>query len=115
MAPVFMDSIVLDKFQAATSVSADYDKIAGLFEEFQVYLLRLKILEGSVPPVPELKVALTEVLVSVLTLCAISAKYIKKKRIGKWTFATLLSCGVSFDDYPATILHAYDLYSVLHV
>ena len=48
-----------------------------------LYLSRLKILEGWVPHVPELEAALTEVLKSVLILCGICAKYIKKNRIGK--------------------------------
>jgi hypothetical protein len=64
-------------------VSADYDKITGLFKDLDLYLHRLKILEKWVPPVPELEVALTEVLTSVLVLCAIYAKYIKMNRIGK--------------------------------
>lgn len=65
------------------SVSADYDKISGFFEDLDLYLHRLKILEKWVPPIPELEVALTEVLKSVLVLCGICAKYIKMKRIGK--------------------------------
>jgi len=69
-------------------VSADYDKIHGLFEDLDMYLNRLKILERRVAPMPELQVALTEVLTSVLILCGICAKYIKMKRIGKETFTT---------------------------
>ena len=87
---VFLDSMVLNKSQAANSVSADYDKIAGLFEDLDLYLNRLKILEKWVPPVPELEVALTEVLTSVLVLCGICAKYIKMKRLGKETIASSL-------------------------
>ncbi|TGO07453.1 hypothetical protein BTUL_0275g00150 [Botrytis tulipae] len=75
---------------AVNSVSSDYEKIAGLFEDLNLYLNRLKILESSVPPVPELKVALIEVLTSVLVLCAISTKYIKMKRIVK-AFRNLIS------------------------
>ena len=78
-----MDSMALNRSQATNSVSADYDKIARLFEDLELYLNRLKILEKWVPSVPELEVALTEVLTSVLILCAVSAKYIKMKRIGK--------------------------------
>ena len=89
MGLVFLDSIILNKSQAANSVSADYDKIAGLFEDLDLYLSRLKILEKWVPPVPELEVALTEVLTSVLVLCGICAKYIKMKRLGE-TFASSL-------------------------
>ncbi|TAQ84511.1 hypothetical protein B7494_g7175 [Chlorociboria aeruginascens] len=76
--------------KAANSVSADYDKIVGFFEDLDLYLNRLKILEKWVPPVPELEVALTEVLTSVLVLCAICAKYIKMKRIVK-AFRNLIS------------------------
>ena len=70
-------------------MSADYDKIDGLFQDLDMYLNRLKILERSVPPVPELQLAIAEVLTSVLVLCGIAAKYIKMKRIGKETFASL--------------------------
>ncbi|KAF4627731.1 hypothetical protein G7Y89_g10420 [Cudoniella acicularis] len=76
--------------KAVNSVSADYDRIAGLFEDLDLYLSRLKILEKWVPPVLELEVALTEVLVSVLILCGICAKYIKMKRIVK-AFRNLVS------------------------
>jgi hypothetical protein len=69
--------------QAANSVSADYDMISGFFEELDLYLNRLKILEGWVPAIPELKTALAQVLTSVLVLCGVSAKYVKMKRFGK--------------------------------
>lgn len=65
-------------------MSADYDKIAGFFEELDLYLNRLKILEKWVPPVPELEVALAQVLTSVLVLCGICAKYVKMKRFGNY-------------------------------
>jgi len=78
---------MINKSQATNSVSADYDKISKLFEDLDLYLNRLKILEGRVPPIPELEIALTEVLTSVLVLCGIYVKYIKMKRIGKETFA----------------------------
>jgi len=80
---VFFPNIVFDEFQAANSVSSDYEKISGLFEDLDLYLSRLKILENWVPPVLELKAALAEVLTSILVLCAISTKYIKMKRVGK--------------------------------
>jgi len=69
-------------------VSADYDKIAGFFEDLDLYLSRLKILEKWVPPVPELKVALAQVLTSVLVLCGICAKYVLMKRFGNCTFSS---------------------------
>lgn len=65
---------------------------------------RLKILEGLVPPVPELKVALIEVLTSILILCAISAKYIKMKRIGKDALARLLRLKFLCEDDVAKML-----------
>ena len=65
-------------------MSADYEKIAGFFEDLDMYLHRLKVLEEWVPLLPELEMALTNVFTSVLVLCAISAKYIKMKRIGKY-------------------------------
>lgn len=67
-------------------MSAGYDKVAGFFEDLRSYLNQLKTLEPNIPPVPELKVAITEVLTSVLVLCGICAKYLKMKRIGSYTF-----------------------------
>jgi len=77
-------------------VSADYDKIVGFFEDLELYLNRLKILEKWVPPVPELELALTEVLTSVLILCGICAKYIKMKRVGKETSPKSLKSSTFF-------------------
>ena len=71
-------------------MSADYDKIGGFFEDLDLYLNRIKILEKSVPLVPELKVALAQVLTSVLILCGICAKYVKMKRLGNYTFSSVL-------------------------
>jgi len=72
-------------------VSADYDKITGFFEDLDLYLHRLKILEEDVPLLPELGVALAQVLASVLVLCGISAKYVKMKRIGNYAFSSVHS------------------------
>ncbi|KAI8724317.1 hypothetical protein NCS52_00000500 [Fusarium sp. LHS14.1] len=72
------------------SVSADYDKVAGFFEDLRSYLVRLKILEGNVPPIPELKVVLAEVFTSILVLCAICTKYVRTKRVVK-AFRALMS------------------------
>jgi hypothetical protein len=74
-------TVVTYLIKTANSVSADYDKIIGFFEELDSYLDRLKILEGNIPP--ELTIALARVLTSVLILCGISAKYIKTKRLVK--------------------------------
>ncbi|KAL8949471.1 MAG: hypothetical protein Q9222_004419 [Ikaeria aurantiellina] len=68
---------------SVNAVSADYDKVAGFFEDLDLYLNRLKILQEWVPPVPELQKAVAEVLASVLVLSGISAKYIKMNRIVK--------------------------------
>ena len=72
------------------AVSADYDKIVGFFEDLDLYLNRLKILEKWVPSVPELEVTLAQVLTSVLVLCGICAKYVKTKRLGNYTFSSVL-------------------------
>ncbi|KAI9040298.1 uncharacterized protein KD926_008388 [Aspergillus affinis] len=74
----------------ANSVSADYDKIAEFFEELDRYLKRLKILETYIPPIPELRHTIAGILTSVLVLCGISAKYIRKNRIMK-AFRNLVS------------------------
>lgn len=76
--------------QSAKAVSADYDKIVGFFEDLDVYLNRLKILEKKVPLVPELVAALARVLTSLLVLCGFCAKYVKMKRLGKCTFFHIL-------------------------
>ncbi|KAL8648633.1 MAG: hypothetical protein Q9210_004877 [Variospora velana] len=68
---------------SANAVSADYDKIIGFFEDLNLYLHRLKILEKWIPPVSELKVAIAQVLTSVLILCGICAKYVKMRRFGR--------------------------------
>lgn len=65
-------------------MSADYDKITDFFEDLNMYLSQLKVLEGDIPPIPELKIAVMEVLSSVLVLCGICAKYVKTKRIGNY-------------------------------
>jgi uncharacterized membrane protein YphA (DoxX/SURF4 family) len=82
----FSCSLVVDAFQVANAVSAGYDKITGFFEDLRSYLNQLKTLELDIPPVPELKVAIMEVLTSVLVLCGICAKYLKMKRIGSYAF-----------------------------
>ncbi|KAL8790643.1 MAG: hypothetical protein Q9213_000491 [Squamulea squamosa] len=68
---------------SANAVSADYEKISGFFEDLDMYLHRLKVLEERVPLLPELEMAITKIFTSVLVLCAISAKYVKMKRIVK--------------------------------
>ncbi|KAL4802472.1 hypothetical protein BDV18DRAFT_62038 [Aspergillus unguis] len=63
------------------SVSADYDKIEEFFDELYRYLTRLKVLETYVPPIPELRHTIAGILTSILILCGISAKYVRKGRI----------------------------------
>lgn len=77
-------SLLPNDIQITNSVSADYDKLTAFFEELGSYLHRLKILEHDLPPFHELKMALAEVLTSVLVLCGISTKYSKKNRIGNY-------------------------------
>ncbi|KAF9768691.1 hypothetical protein IL306_013959 [Fusarium sp. DS 682] len=72
------------------SVSADYDKLENFFEDLRSYLTRLSVLEHNIPAIPELKAVLTEVLTSILVLCAICTKYLKTKRVVK-AFRALLS------------------------
>ncbi|KAH7216441.1 hypothetical protein BKA60DRAFT_65836 [Fusarium oxysporum] len=72
------------------SVSADYDKLESFFEDLKSYLTCLSVLENNIPAVPELRAALTEVLISILVLCAICTRYMKTKRIIK-AFRALLS------------------------
>ncbi|KAI8725461.1 hypothetical protein NCS52_00117200 [Fusarium sp. LHS14.1] len=83
-------AVVRYLISVSKSVSADYDKVAGFFEDLRSYLCRLKVLEGNVPPIPELKAVLVQVFTSILVLCAICTKYIRKKRVVK-AFQTLIS------------------------
>ena len=69
MIPVLLYRMIRNKSQTANNVSADYDKIVEVFEDLDLYLNRLKILEKRVRTVPELDVALAQVLASVLVLC----------------------------------------------
>ncbi|KAH7480071.1 hypothetical protein FOMA001_g7651 [Fusarium oxysporum f. sp. matthiolae] len=71
------------RYAVSKSVSADYDKLESFFEDLKSYLTRLSVLENNIPAVPELKAALTEVLISILVLCAICTRYMKTKRISK--------------------------------
>jgi len=73
----------LDDAQSANIVSADYDRVAGLFEDLVSCLEGFKLLEGRIPPIPELKLALARVLTSVLVLCGICAKCGKTSRFSK--------------------------------
>ncbi|KAL8659991.1 MAG: hypothetical protein Q9226_000154 [Calogaya cf. arnoldii] len=84
-------AVMPHKFQSANAVSADYDKIAGFFEDIDMYLHRLKILEEWVPGVPELELALTKVFTSVLALCGISAKFVKVNRMGNCRLSSVLA------------------------
>ncbi|KAK3994869.1 ankyrin repeat-containing domain protein [Cladorrhinum sp. PSN332] len=74
----------------ANAVSADYDRVAGFFEDLKSYLHRLKVLEHKVAPFPALIVVITEVLTSILVLCGICTQYIQMKRIVK-AFRSLVS------------------------
>ncbi|KLU88296.1 hypothetical protein MAPG_07283 [Magnaporthiopsis poae ATCC 64411] len=74
----------------ANAVSSDYDKVASLFEDLQSYLVRLKVLEGKVPPFPELIAVITEILTSVLVVLGVFTECIQTKRIVK-TLRSLVS------------------------
>ncbi|KAL8367153.1 hypothetical protein RB599_010243 [Gaeumannomyces hyphopodioides] len=74
----------------ANTVSSDYDKVSSLFEDLQSYLVRLKVLEGKVPPFPELVAIVTEILASVLVVLGVFTEYIQTKRIVK-TLRSLVS------------------------
>ncbi len=84
-------------------MSADYNNIVKFFEDLDLYLNRLKILEKSIPPVAELKLALAEVLRSVLVLCGICAKYVKMKRFGNSAFPPTSFFFTSFVEISPTI------------
>ncbi|KAK3296336.1 uncharacterized protein B0H64DRAFT_374434 [Chaetomium fimeti] len=77
--------------KTADTVSSDYDKITGFFDDLNSYLHRVKTLEhNNTPAIPELEVALTEVSRSVLVLYGIYTKYTRRKRIVK-AFRNLVS------------------------
>ena len=64
-------------------MSADYDRIEEFFEHLNSYLCRLKIWESKLPPIPQLKEVIAEILTSVLLLCGICTKYMKTTRMGE--------------------------------
>lgn len=77
-------SYIANILQVANGVSAGYDKVTKLFEDLSSYLNQLKVLEhGNLPSIPELKLVVVEVLVSVLDLCGLTAKYVTRRRTGK--------------------------------
>lgn len=63
-------------------MSVDYEKITGFFEDLNLHLNQLKILEGWIPTIAAFETVIVQVLTSMLLLCGICAKYIKTKRIG---------------------------------
>jgi uncharacterized membrane protein YphA (DoxX/SURF4 family) len=75
-------------------MSADYDRVAEVFEDMGTYLHRLKVFEHRVPPVQEVKVVITEVLATILVLCGICTKYIQTKRMGMRSYYQLFPLGV---------------------
>ena len=89
MSPYLLQHQYLDDAQSVNTISADYDRIAGLFEDIASCLEGFKILEGCIPPIPELNLALARVLTSVLVLCGICAKYGKMSRFSKYILCIL--------------------------
>lgn len=78
-----------DEYQTANSISADYDKLEAFFREMDHYLHQLKIYEREeLVMIPELEEAQLEVLVSVLVLFGVGAKYAKTGRFCKSDFAS---------------------------
>ncbi len=72
---------VIDYFiKIATEVRADYEKVKEFFEKLGSYLKSLKILEGHVPEIDELREALMKVMSCLLVICGISTKFIKDDR-----------------------------------
>ena len=82
------DWVSADITQTTKAVSADYDRITEFFEDLDLYLHRLKILETQIPLVVELKVAIAQVLTSVLVLCGICVKYVKMNRLSNSPFSS---------------------------
>ncbi|KAK3686838.1 hypothetical protein LTR37_019429 [Vermiconidia calcicola] len=72
---------ILYLINIANAVSAGYDKIARLFRELDLYLNQLKILEKRITPFPDLRLAVTEVLTSMLVLLGFCTKAIRTSRV----------------------------------
>lgn len=66
--------------QVATDARADYERVEEFFSKLGSYLRSLKILEGHVPNIDELREALMRVMSCLLVICGISTKYIKDQR-----------------------------------
>lgn len=75
--------VVLMRLQTANTVSADYDKIEGFFEDLESYLQKLKILETHVSVLPELTESIMKVFSAILVLCGICAKQASTRRYGE--------------------------------
>ena len=101
----------VDTTQSANAVSADYDRIAGIFEDLDLSLHRLKVLEKQIPLVGELKVAIARVLMSVLVLYEICATYVKMNGLGNSPFPSFIFLGEFSRNFPETFSLQYsDIY-----
>jgi len=70
--------------QVARNVSSDYDRLVDFFQDVESYLKGIEIWETQVPSIPQLSAAIVAVFSSVLVLCGMYTRYIRKKRVGRY-------------------------------
>ncbi|KAH7129470.1 hypothetical protein B0J13DRAFT_138680 [Dactylonectria estremocensis] len=87
-APVIMSAMTL-LLQAAKDVSDDYDVVVIFYDNATALLSRVGLLENRVPERGKFKDRLVDVFRSILELCVISQKFIKKNRWKAWAKAVL--------------------------
>ncbi|KAI9803455.1 MAG: hypothetical protein M1826_004966 [Phylliscum demangeonii] len=80
---------VIYLIDVAKDVSANYDTIIKLFAAVKGFTCRLRVHEQEKIP-PELQKIVTEILISLMSICAISTKSIKRGRFLKYTKAFFL-------------------------
>jgi hypothetical protein len=66
--------------QRANSVLADYDHLAMVFEDMNLFLHRLKVLGGSFPTSKLNQLCLIDILTLILKVVGISIKNMKENR-----------------------------------
>jgi tetratricopeptide (TPR) repeat protein len=71
-------------FKTFKDVKADYDRVAGFFNEMSSFLDRISMLESKSPKLEPLQRCVRKVFANMLMLCGIAADYKGKGRFRKW-------------------------------
>ncbi|PGH15791.1 hypothetical protein AJ79_02171 [Helicocarpus griseus UAMH5409] len=78
-----ISSAIFYVLQVTKHVSSDYDKVIDFFDSMKTFLERLSIIQGKLPSIPAYTSHVVRVFSAMLSLCGISATYIKKGRLKK--------------------------------